>query len=29
MTEARELPTYDGVTVVDDFLDKFESVVQE
>ena len=28
-TEARELPTYDGVTTVDEFLDKFESAVPE
>ena len=28
-TEARELPTYDGVTSVDEFLDKFESAVPE
>lgn len=27
--EERELPTYDGVTVVDEFLDKFESVIPE
>lgn len=29
MTEVRELPTYDGVTRVDESLDKFESVVPE
>ena len=29
MTEARELPTYDGVTSVDEFLEKFESAVLE
>ena len=28
-TEARELPTYDGVTAVDEFLNKFESAVPE
>ena len=27
--EATKLPTYDGVTVVDEFLDKFESAVLE
>lgn len=27
MTEARELQTYDGVTAVDEFLDKFESTI--
>ena len=29
MTEAKELPTYDGVTAVDEFLDNFESAVPE
>lgn len=28
-TEVRELPTYDGLTVVDEFLSKFESAVRE
>jgi len=28
-TEARELPTYDGLIVVDEFLSKFEIVVLE
>jgi len=28
-TKARELPTYDGVTTVDEFLEKFESTVPE
>lgn len=28
-TEAREQPTYDGVTMVDEFLEKFESAVPE
>jgi len=28
-TEERELPTYDGVMVVDEFLYKFESAVLE
>ena len=27
MTEARELPTYDGVIGVDEFLDKFENEI--
>jgi len=27
--EARELPTYDGLTEVDEFLSKFKSVVLE
>jgi len=27
--ESRELPTYDGLTVVDEFLRKFESAVPE
>ena len=27
--EARELPTYDGLTIVDEFLSKFESIVPE
>jgi len=28
-TEARELPTYNGFTVVDEFMSKFGSVVSE
>jgi len=28
-TEEREMPTYDGLSVVDEFLRKFESVVPE
>jgi len=28
-TEARELPTYDGLTAVDEFIRKFESTVLE
>jgi len=28
-TKAREMPTYDGLIVVDEFLGKFESTVLE
>lgn len=29
MVETREMPTYDGVMVVDEFLDKFEGALME